>query len=189
MQLNLTKAEKVDLTKDNNLTVVCLGAGWDVISGAGDDFDLDIFAIGLKADKTVTGISYFGDKTGLSGTELDKDNLTGEGDGDDETITVTLAGIEESCDQIVFGINIYQGEEKGQNFGKVKNAFVRLYDKVSGAELMKYDLSEDYGRNTAVITGKMYRHGEEWKFQALGEGLVGDINKAIAETPAILEKF
>lgn len=172
--LNLTKAEKIDLTKGTDLRTIAFAAGWDV----GDNFDLDIFAIGVDANGAYMPgkVSFFGNKTGLNGCTLDGDNLTGEGDGDDETITIDLPAIDPTVDQIIFGINIYQASQRGQNFGKVKNAFVRVYNKQNNEEVCKFDLSEDFGRATGVITAKMYRHNGEWKIQALGLGTDGDIN-------------
>ena len=122
-------------------------------------------------------------------TALDGDNLTGEGDGDDETITINIPAIEPGVESLVFAINIFGAAGKNQNFGMVRNAYVRVYNKENQQELVKFDLSEDYGTNTAVVAGKLYKHNEEWKFQAMGEGLVGDINDVVAKTAEITAKF
>ena len=190
MSLNLSKSEKIDLTKDNPIAVVCLGGGWDPqLHDPNEEFDLDIFATGYDKDNNVVGVTYFGDKSGLAGCTLDGDNRTGEGDGDDETIETVLANIPATAETVVFSINIFQGVAKGQHFGRVKDAFVRLYDKADGKELAKFDLTEDHGGKDAIVAGKMYRHNGEWKFQAIGESLIGDINEVNTAIPAILAKY
>ena len=190
MSLNLSKSEKIDLTKDNPIAVVCLAGGWDPqLHDPSEEFDLDIFATGYDKDNNVVGVTYFGDKSGLSGCTIDGDNRTGEGDGDDETIETVLASIPAEAETIVFSINIFQGAAKGQHFGRVKDAFVRLYDKADGKELAKFDLTEDHGGKDAIVAGKMYRHNGEWKFQAIGESLIGDINEVNTAIPAILAKY
>ena len=189
MSLNLSKSEKIDLTKDNPIAVICLGGGWDPqLHDPNEEFDLDIFATGCDKDNKVVGVTYFGDKSGLAGCTLAGDNLTGEGDGDDETIETVLANIPAEVETVVFSINIFQGVHKGQHFGRVKDAFVRLYDKADGKELAKFDLTEDHGGKDAIVAGKMYRHSGEWKFQAIGEALIGDINEVNLAIPAILAK-
>jgi tellurium resistance protein TerD len=141
---------------------------------------LDAFAFSLNGGKLVDGkksILFFGNKK-CTGMEQGGDNLTGVGDGDDETIKVDLSQL--PGDELLVGVNIYQAESKRQNFGQVNNAFVRLYDAETNTELMKYDLTEDYSKFTAVVVGKLYKKDGEWKFQALGEGKNGDINALAA---------
>jgi len=177
--LNLVKDQKVDLTKVNpTLLAVCIGLGWDT------GFDLDSFAFLLKDGKRLTTdpkgcVCYFGNLT-LPGVKHSGDNLTGAGDGDDETITVTFADLPADCTEVIIGVNIFNAGTR--NFGAVKNAFARIYDKadVTKASIVKYDLSEDYSSNNAVIFGKLYKHNGEWKFQALGSGMSGDINQMLA---------
>jgi len=189
--LNLSKGQKVDLTKDADLRTIAIAAGWDIAGAAGGTYDLDIFLIGLdNTNNPVPGkVVYFGQKQGIGGCELDGDNLTGEGDGDDETITINIPQIEPGIESLVFAINIYNAESKRQTFGMVRNAYVRVYNKANDQELIKFDLSEDYGSNTAVVAGKLYRHNGEWKFQAMGEGLVGDINQVVSKAAEITARF
>lgn len=176
-ELNLVKGAKVELTKTNpGLTKITIGGGWDV----GDNFDLDLSAYLIGADGKLGAMSnvvFFGAKKHASGAvELDKDNLTGVGEGDDEKIFVDLAKIPADRNEVYFGINIYQAVERRQNFGMVKNAFIRAFNPLDNAVLAKYDLSEDYSTATGVLAAKIYRHNGEWKFQALGEKLNGTIN-------------
>lgn len=180
--ITLTKDQKVDITKSNpGLTKVTIGGGWDVNRGTGPDFDLDLFAIPLKGGKataTTTGFCYFGNMK-VEGLELDKDNRTGAGDGDDERIFVDFSKIPADVDKVVIGVNIYQAATRSQNFGRVSNAYVRLFKSDNNDELMKYDLSENYGSNTAVVLGELYRHEGEWKFQAKGEGRTGELDAIV----------
>ena len=189
--LNLSKAQKVDITKGANLREIAIAAGWDIAGAAGGSYDLDIFLVGLDASNNPipNKVVFFNQKDGIGGCQLDGDNLTGEGDGDDETITINVPAIEPGVESLVLAINIFDAASRGQNFGMVRNAYVRIYNKDNNEELVKFDLSEDYGVNTAVVAGKLYKHNEEWKFQAMGEGLVGDINDVVAKTAEITAKF
>lgn len=185
MSLVLVKGEKVDLTKSApGLKKVAFAAGWDINQAAGGaSYDLDIFAVALGADgKPLSGpqVTFFGNKTGIPGVELDGDNLTGEGDGDDETITVTLASVPSDVQSLLLAVNIYQAVERGQRFGMVQNSYIRAYDADTNTEAIRYDLNEDFGSNTGVILGKAYRHNSEWKFEAIGTGVNGDINQIIS---------
>ncbi len=181
-QLNLTKGEKVELTKTTpGLAKLVVGGGWDVNKNAsGKSFDLDMSAYLVGADGKLGGnqnIVYFGAKKHASGAvELDKDNLTGEGEGDDEKIFVDLAKIPATINEVYFAINIYQAAEKGQNFGMVKNTFIRVVNAADDAQLIKYDPSEDYSTFTGLLAGKIYRNNDGWKFQAIGEGVKGTIS-------------
>lgn len=181
MELNLTKGERVDLTKTHpGLDVIHVAAGWDV-SRAGDSYDLDIALALLGADKNLVndGLIYFNHKSGY-GIQHGGDNLTGVGDGDDETIKMSLAALPADVQFVAVIINIFNAASKGnQHFGKVDNAFVRVYDPakpVAEQNLLKYDLTEDYTGRNGIVVGKFYRHGEEWKFQALGAPSDGQLN-------------
>lgn len=180
--LNLTKGERVDLTKTNpQLKVAAIGLGWDVRSGGGAEFDLDAFALGLTGKKLVDApghICYFGNKKVMNGSiEHSGDNLTGAGAGDDETIKVDFSKLPAGVDEVVVCVNIFQALSRGnQNFGQVNNAFIRIYDWETKAEILKYDLSEDYSAFNGMVMGKLYLNNGEWKFQAVGEGKNGDIN-------------
>lgn len=190
-ELNLVKGQKLDLTKGTNLRTICLAAGWDVAGAAGGSYDLDIFLIGLDANNSaIPGKTvFFNDMSAIGGCKLDGDNLTGTGDGDDETITIEIPQIEPQVKSLVCAISIYDAANKGQNFGKVRNAYVRVYNKENNEELLKFDLSEDYGNNTSVVAGKLYEHNGEWKFQAMGEGFTGDMNAVVAKAAEITAKF
>ena len=177
--LNLDKGQKVELTKTTpGLNKLVIGGGWD-ISKYTSSFDLDMSAFLLKAGKlaSMSDVVFFGAKKHASGCiELDKDNLTGEGEGDDEKVFVDLSKIPADVNEVHFAINIYQAAQKKQNFGMVSNAFIRVMDAgANNAVLIKYDLSEDYSINTGVMAGKIYRHDGGWKFQAIGTGINGSI--------------
>lgn len=183
--LNLTKDEKIDLTKGRTgLAVLALGLGWDANPGNAGTFDLDAFAVLLNDQKKVVGpslnesVCYFSNKK-LKGIEHGGDNLTGAGDGDDETIIMTLDQVDPAVQAVLVCVNIYQAAQKGQKFGQVKNSFIRAYDKATNQEIFKYDLQEDYGNFTGVVFGRVYRHNGEWKFEAIGQGVNGDINEII----------
>jgi tellurium resistance protein TerD len=180
--LNLSKDQKVDLTKTNpGLKKVAMGLGWDLQDGK--TFDLDSFAFLCKDGKAIDAdpnkcVCYFRNLT-LPGCVHSGDNLTGAGDGDDETITVEFAALPADCNEVYIGVNIYN--QPNANFGMVKNAFCRAYnaEDAAKASIIRYDLSEDHGSTNAIIFGKLYKHGEEWKFQALGEQKSGDINQLL----------
>lgn len=184
--LNLVKGQNLSLTKDNpTLTSVKIGLGWDANAGNGGAFDLDASAILLNSSGKVVGpqvpdsVVFFGNLK-LKGVEHSGDNLTGAGDGDDETLTVNINAVPTDVEKVVFVVNIYQAESRGQNFGQVKNAYIRAYDGVTNAELAKYDLSEDHSASTGVTMGEMYRHDGGWKFKAIGTPVVGDLNAIVA---------
>ncbi len=177
--VNLTKGERVDLTKTNpGLKVAHVGMGWDVNQGNGPAFDLDVFALVLKTGSKLLGggddIIYFNHKTG-SGIEHMGDNLTGVGDGDDETMKIKLANVPAAAEEILLCVNIYQATDRKQNFGMVNNAFIRIYDGETTTEILKFDLTENYSAFTGMVMGKLYRNSGEWKFQAIGEGKNGSI--------------
>lgn len=187
--LNLEKGEKVDLTKGHpGLTKVTIGCGWDVNASGGADFDLDTTVVILKEDKSIfegpKGVIYFNNKSGF-GLKHNGDNLTGAGDGDDETVDVDLSAVPADVKRLVVLINIYQAENRKQHFGQVRNAFVRIYDP-AGVELAKYDLSEDYSGKTGMIMGQIYRHNGEWKFEAMGNGANGSINDIVSQLSSLL---
>lgn len=176
-EISLVKGDRVDLTKSNpGLKTVHIGLGWDVNASGGAAFDLDAFGFVLNANGKLNSgknsIIYFNNKVG-EGLEHMGDNLTGVGDGDDETIKARLDQV--PGDSLLIGVNIYQALERKQNFGQVNNAFIRIYDADTNQELLKYDLSEDYSKFNAVLFGKLYKKDGEWKFQATGEGTNGDI--------------
>lgn len=103
------------------------------------------------------------------------DNLTGEGDGDDESVKVNLAAVPADIDKIAVAVTIHEAEQRNQNFGQVSNAFIRIVNATTNEEVARYDLSEDYSIETALIFGELYRHNGEWKFKAIGQGFQGGL--------------
>ncbi len=181
MPINLQKGQKVSLTKGNpGLTKVVVGLGWDVNQfDTGGDFDLDAAAFLVTDSGKVSGSSdfvFYGNLTHPSGSVQHLgDNLTGAGEGDDEQIKVNLAAVPANISKIVFTVTIYDAETRRQNFGQVSNAFIRIYNEDTGAEMLRYDLGEDFSIETAAIFGELYRHGGEWKFNAIGSGDQGGL--------------
>ena len=177
MGVSLSKGGNVSLTKQAGaagLTAVTVGLGWDVRTTTGTDFDLDASAIGVKADgKVLTDqhfVFYGNLKSPESAIEHTGDNLTGEGEGDDEQIKVNLASVPGEIDKLVFPVSIYDAETRSQSFGQVRNAFIRVLNQANGEELARYDLTEDASTETAMVFGELYRNGAEWKFRAVGQG-------------------
>ena len=182
MAVNLTKGQKVDLTKGNpGLTQIMVGLGWDTNRyDGGYDFDLDATAFLLGANGKVSSdadfVFYGNLKHASGGVEHMGDNLTGEGEGDDEQIFVDLSKVPASVDRIAFTVTIYEHDVRRQNFGQVSNAFIRIVDNSSGTELIRYDLGEDFSIETAVVVGELYRNNGEWKFNAIGSGFQGGLH-------------
>lgn len=181
MPINLTKGQKVDLTKGNpKLNKVMIGLGWDVnLYDSGAAFDLDAAAFMTAADgkcPTDKEFVFYGNLEHSSGSVKHMgDNLTGDGDGDDEQILIDLAKIPASIDKVAFTVTIYDAETRRQNFGQVSNAFIRIVDETTNQELIRYDLGEDFSIETAVVVGELYRNNGEWKFNAIGSGYHGGL--------------
>ncbi len=181
MPVCLTKGQKVSLTKGNpGLTNVVVGLGWDVNQfDTGGSFDLDAAAFLLtdsgKISRTEDFV-FYGNLSHPSGAVQHMgDNLTGEGDGDDEQIKVNLAAVPENITKIAFTVTIYEAEQRRQNFGQVNNAFIRIYNEANGEELLRYDLGEDFSIETAAVFGELYKNNGEWKFNAIGCGYQGGL--------------
>ncbi|GAA3235395.1 calcium homeostasis/redox stress adaptation protein [Pseudonocardia petroleophila] len=175
MGVSLTKGGNVSLTKEApGLTDVIVGLGWDVRTTTGTEFDLDASAIVLNAEgKAVSDkhFIFFNNLTSPDGTvEHTGDNLTGEGEGDDEQVKVNLAGLPAEVDKVVFPVSIYDADTRSQSFGQVRNAFIRVVNQAGGAEIARYDLTEDASTETAMVFGELYRNGADWKFRAVGQG-------------------
>jgi tellurium resistance protein TerD len=175
MGVSLSKGGNVSLTKEApGLTAVNVGLGWDVRTTTGADFDLDASALLLGTDGKILGDQYFiffnNLKSPDGSVEHTGDNLTGEGEGDDEMIKVSLASVPAEVDRIVVTVSIYDAETRGQSFGQVRNAFIRVVNQADNNEIARYDLSEDASNETAMIFGEVYRNGNEWKFRAVGQG-------------------
>lgn len=181
MAISLQKGQKIDLTKTNpGLTNVMVGLGWDTNKyDGGNDFDLDAAAFLLGENGKVTqdtDFVFFNNKNHPSGAVNHMgDNLTGEGEGDDEQIKVDLSKVPANISKIDFTVTIYEAEKRSQNFGQVSNAFIRVVNAGSNEELIRYDLGEDFSIETAVIAAELYRNGGEWKFNAIGSGFSGGL--------------
>jgi tellurium resistance protein TerD len=175
MSISLTKGGNISLTKEApGLRAVVVGLGWDARTTDGQQFDLDSSAIACNAAGTVhtpQHFIFFNNLTSPDGAiQHSGDNLTGEGAGDDEQIRIDLAGLPAEVDKIVFPVSIYDAETRSQNFGQVRNAFIRIVNQADNAEIARYDLSEDASTETAMVFGEVYRNGPEWKFRAVGQG-------------------
>ena len=179
MSVSLRKGQRVELKKQTGecLRRAMVGLGWDAVKSSGFffskkiDVDCDASAFLCKNGslKSIHDVVYFGNLKHFSGTVCHMgDNLTGEGDGDDEQIFVDLDKVPFEYNKIVFVVNIYKAKERKQDFGMIKNAFIRICDAETGHEICKYNLSENYSGMTAMIFGELYRHNCKWKFNAIG---------------------
>jgi tellurium resistance protein TerD len=181
MAINLQKGQKVDLTKGNaNLKKIFVGLGWDTNKyDGGYDFDLDASAFLCGPSGKVQADSdfvFYGNLKHVSGSvEHTGDNLTGAGDGDDEVINVDLSKIPANIAKVAFTVTIHEAQSRGQNFGMVSNAYIRVVNSDSNQELIHYDLGEDYSVETAIVVAEIYRNGAEWKFNAIGSGFAGGL--------------
>jgi tellurium resistance protein TerD len=181
MPINLQKGQKVELTKGNpGLSKLLVGLGWDTNRyDGGSAFDLDAAAFLLGENGKVTkqeDFIFYGNLKHASGAvEHMGDNLTGDGDGDDEQIVIDLSLVPTNISKIAFTVTIYDADVRRQNFGQVSNAYIRILDETSGIELIRYDLGEDFSIETAVVVGELYKSNGEWKFNAIGSGFQGGL--------------
>ncbi|KAJ50116.1 stress response protein SCP2 [Clostridium tetanomorphum] len=197
MTVNLQKGQKVDLSKgEASLSKIMIGLGWDPVAqaeGKGllggifrkapENIDCDASVIMLDANDKLTSnrdIVYFGNlKSACGSVRHTGDNLTGDGDGDDEQILVDLSKVPKKINKLVFVVNIYDCTRRNQHFGLIRNAYIRVVNSTTRQEFIKYNLSDDYSAKTCLITGEIYRHGDGWKFAAIGEGTNDDSLKSI----------
>ncbi|QKV93748.1 TerD family protein [Streptomyces sp. NA02950] len=175
MGVSLAKGGNVSLSKEApGLTAVIVGLGWDVRTTTGTDYDLDASALLCGGSGKVVSDKHFvfyNNLTSPDGSvEHTGDNLTGEGEGDDEAIKVNLAAVPADITTIAFPVSIHDAEARGQSFGQVRNAFIRVVNQADGTEIARYDLTEDASTETAMVFGELYRHGADWKFRAVGQG-------------------
>jgi tellurium resistance protein TerD len=181
MAVSLTKGGNVSLSKEApGLKEILVGLGWDARSTDGADFDLDASAFLLKTDGKVRSsndfIFYNNLKSQDGSVQHTGDNLTGQGEGDDEVIKVNLASVPGDVEKISVTVTIHDADKRHQNFGMVSNAFIRVVNQANNNEIARFDLSEDMSTETAVIFGEIYRHSGEWKFKAIGQGYSGGLS-------------
>lgn len=180
MAISLNKGGNLSLSKtDPSLNQVLIGLGWDARATDGADFDLDASAFLLAANDKVRGetdfIFYNQTRSPEGSVEHTGDNRTGEGDGDDEAVKINLTKIPTDVQKIAITVTIHDAESRGQNFGQVQNAFIRVVNDQTNVEIVRFDLNEDYSTETAMIFGELYRHNGEWKFRAVGQGYNGGL--------------
>jgi tellurium resistance protein TerD len=180
MAVSLNKGGNVSLSKtDAGLKKILIGLGWEARSSDGVDFDLDAsaFMVGengkvIKEDDFI----FYNQLLSLCGSvEHTGDNLTGDGDGDDEALKIEFDKVPESIKRIIVCVTIHDADVRNQNFGQVENAFMRIVNLENDIEIARFDLSEDYSTETAMIFGEVYRHNAEWKFKAVGQGYAGGL--------------
>lgn len=181
--INLEKGQRTSM--DKGLTLVGVGLGWDPNEGTGYDFDLDASAFMLGESGRIPTDEYFvfynNQKSPDGSVESTGDDLTGGNSdgGDDETINVDLSKVDPKIQEIVFTATIYKAEERRQNFGQVRNSYIRIYDAKTNAEIARYDLDEDFSIETAVEFGRLYHRGDEWEFEAMGIGNKGGLQSLV----------
>ena len=183
MAISLEKGQRIEI----GLSKVSVGLGWDPNDGTGYDFDLDASAFMLGSNKHLPHDNFFvfynNQKSPDGAVESTGDDLTGGNSdgGDDETLNVDLTKVDSQVQEIIFTATIYKAEERRQNFGQVRNSYIRIYNTITNEEIARYDLDEDFSVETAVEFGRMYRRNGEWKFEAMGignkDGLQALVNK------------
>ncbi|MBP3886049.1 MAG: TerD family protein [Cellulosilyticum sp.] len=181
MAITLVKGQKIDLTKTNpGLKKAVIGLGWDTnkyCGGHAFDLDSSVFLVGSngRTNHDEDFIFYNNLESRNKAVIHAGDNRTGEGDGDDEQIILEFDKMPQDVDRMAVAVTIHEAMERGQNFGQVSNAYVRVLDEATGTELIRYDLGEDFSIETALIVCEIYRHNGEWKFSAVGSGFQGGL--------------
>ena len=180
MAVSLSKGGNVSLSKEApGLKAIDVGLGWDARATDGADFDLDasVFILGEngKVRSDADFVFYNNAKSADGAVEHTGDNRTGEGEGDDEQVKMNLENMAADVQRLVVAVTIHEGEARKQSFGQVQNAFIRVVNQDGGTEIARYDLSEDYSTETALIFGEIYRNKDEWKFKAVGQGYSGGL--------------
>jgi len=189
MAINLTKGGRINLEKEvPGLARVSVGLGWDSRDTDGADFDLDASVFLLGSDGKVRSeqdIVFFNRLEAVGGAVRHLgDNLTGEGEGDDEVVEIDLNALvttDAAVQKLAFVVTIYEAESRNQNFGQVENAFIRIVDQADGKEIVRFDLTEDYSIETAIIFGELYSKDGQWRFSAVGSGFAGGLSAACAK--------
>ena len=180
MGVSLSKGGNVSLSKEApGLTRITVGLGWDVRQTDGIDFDLDASAFLLTSTGKIRDdkdFIFYGNKAAGDGSVVHQgDNLTGTGDGDDEQIKIDLTKIPSNIDKIAISVTIHEAHLRGQNFGAVSGAFIRIVNQDNDVEITRFDLTEDASTETAMIFGEIYKHGTDWKFRAIAQGYKGGL--------------
>lgn len=182
MSINLSKGQKISLSKeDPSLSKIVVGLGWDTNKYSGGyDFDLDASCFELGANDKVTKDTDFIFYKNLDSTDgaihhTGDDRTGGNSDDDDEQIIVDLTKVPDNIHKIAFTATIYDADKRNQNFGQVSNAYVRLVNESTGAEVVRYNLGEDFSIETAIVICEVYKHNGEWKFNAVGAGFSGGL--------------
>ena len=180
MAISLNKGGNLSLSKtDPTFVRILIGLGWDERATDGASFDLDASAFLLTASGRVRGdhdfIFYNQLKSQDGSVEHTGDNRSGQGDGDDESLVVDLSKVSPEIEKIAITVTIHDAQSRGQNFGQIANAFIRVVNQDSGIEIVRFDLAEDYSTETAMVFGEVYRHNGEWKFRAVGQGYAGGL--------------
>ena len=180
MAVSLSKGGNVSLSKEApGLSNIVVGLGWDSRATDGAAFDLDASAFLVKEDGKVRQdndfVFYNNPKSSDGSIEHTGDNTTGEGEGDDEQIKANLNAIPAEITKVAFSVTIHDAEARNQNFGMIQSAFIRVVNAADNKEIVRYDLSEDFSTETALIFGEIYRNGSEWKFKAVGQGFAGGL--------------
>jgi len=183
MAVNLSKGQRISLEKVSpGLSEVFVGLGWDVnVTDTGGDFDIDASVFLLNGSEKLISDNHFIFYNNLTSPDENKsiehmgDNLTGAGEGDDEVIKVSLKQVPPEIDKIVLTVTIHEAESRQQNFGQVQNAFVRVVNAENKDEVARYDLTEDFSVETALIMAELYRKDGEWRVNAVGAGYQGGL--------------
>ena len=180
MAISLNTGGNLSLSKtDPTLVRILIGLGWDERATDGASFDLDASAFLLTASGKVRGdhdfIFYNQLKSQDGSVEHTGDNRSGQGDGDDESLVVDLSKVSPEIEKVAVTVTIHDAQSRGQNFGQIANAFIRVVNQDSGIEIVRFDLAEDYSTETAMVFGEVYRHNGEWKFRAVGQGYAGGL--------------
>ena len=181
MAISLEKGQRIEI----GLSKVSVGLGWDPNEGSGFDFDLDASAFMLGSNKKLPSDDFFvfynNQKSPDGAVESTGDDLTGGNSdgGDDETLNVDLTKVNSQVQEIIFTATIYKAEERRQNFGQVRNSYIRIYNSITNEEIARYDLDEDFSIETAVEFGRLYRRNGEWKFEAMGFGNKGGLQALV----------
>ena len=183
MAINLSKGQRIDI----GLQKIGVGLGWDPSEAAsGSEYDLDASAFMLGTDKQVPTEQFFvfyGNSKSTDGAVQSSgdDRTGGSSEGDDETLMVELDRLDPRIEEIIFTVTIYEFEERKQNFGQVRNSFIRIYDASDNTEICKYELGEDFSVETAIEFGRLYKRGGAWRFEAMGVGHNGGLATFVAK--------